>query len=132
MGKDNLIRWDDVTSVKTVIISARNAKYYQTRIETRAKKAISLNCVHYFSSFSKLPSYSEVLRLVAGKVAEPFVCEKTNFVAKWGSGFGSIKKLRTATKGEIPRIEDLKSLGNLNLVDSISGGQEGPSAKHST
>ena len=115
-GKDNLIRWDDVTSVKTVIISARNTKYYQTRIETRAKKAISLNCVHYFSSFSKLPSYSEVLRLVARKVAEPFACEKTNFVAKWGMDIGSIKKLRTATKGQIPRIEDLKSLGNLYLV----------------
>lgn len=115
-GKDYLIRWDDVTSVKTVIIRARNGKYYQTRIETKAKKSISLNCVHYFSSFSKLPSYSEVLGLVAGKVAEPFVCEKTKFVARWGRDIGSIKKLRRATKGQIPNIEDLKSLGNLYLV----------------
>ncbi len=115
-GKDYLIRWDDVTSVKTSINRAQNAKYYQTRIETKAKKSASLNCIHYFSSFSKLPSYSEVLRLVVGKVAEPFVCERTKFVAKWGKDIGSIKRLRRATKGQIPNIEDLKSLGNLYLV----------------
>ena len=115
-GKDYLIRWNDVTSVKTVIIRAQNAKYYQTRIETKAKKSLSFNCVHYFSSFSKLPSYSEVLRFVAGKVAEPFVCEKTKFVAKWGKDIRSIKKLRRTTKGQIPNIEDLKSLGNLYMV----------------
>jgi tetratricopeptide (TPR) repeat protein len=115
-GKDYLIQWDDVTSVLTVIIRARNGKYYQTRIETRAKKSITLNCVHYFSSFSKLPSYSEVLGLIAAKVAEPFVSEKTKFVAKWGKDVRSIKKLRRATKGQIPNIEDLKSLGNLYLV----------------
>lgn len=115
-GKDYLIRWDDIVSLLTVIIRSRNGNYYQTRIETRAKKYISLNCIHYFSSFSKLPSFREVLRLVAGKVAEPFVCEKTKCVAKWGKDISSIKRLRRATKGQIPNIEDLKSLGNLYLV----------------
>ena len=113
---DYLIRWDDVTSVSTVIISSRNGKYYQTRIETRAKKSISLTCFNYLSSFSKLPGYSEVLDFIAKKVSEPFVCEKTKYVAKWGKEIGSIKRLKMATKGQVPGIDDLKSLGNLYLV----------------
>jgi tetratricopeptide (TPR) repeat protein len=115
-GNEYLIRWDDVTSVLTVIINTRNGRYYQTRIETRTKKSVSFKCFHYFSSFSKLPSYSEILGFIAGKSPEPFVCDKTKYVAKWGKDIGSIKRLKTATKGQIPNIEDLKSLGNLYLV----------------
>jgi hypothetical protein len=41
-GDEYLTQWDDVTSVSTVIMSSRNGKYYQTRIETRAKKSKSI------------------------------------------------------------------------------------------
>jgi tetratricopeptide (TPR) repeat protein len=115
-SKEYLIRWEDVTSVITVVMRTQNARYYQTRIEARTKKSISLNCMCYFSSFSKLPSYSEVLGFIVKKVAEPFVCEKTKYVAKWGKDIDSIKRLKMATKGQVPNIDDLKSLGNLYLV----------------
>jgi len=115
-GRDYLIRWDDVTSVTTAIISSRNGRYYQTRIETRANQSTSFNCFNYFSSFSKLLRYSNVLDFIAKKVSEPFVCERTRYVAKWGKDIGSIRRLRMATKGQVANIDDLKSLGNLYLV----------------
>ncbi len=115
-GKDYLIRWEDVTSVSTVIVKWQHGRYYQTRIETRTKKSASFECRKDLFSFSKLPGYSEALGFIAGKVAPPFVCEKTKFVAKWGKDIGSIKRLRATTKGQIPNIDDLKSLGNLYLV----------------
>jgi len=115
-GRDYLIGWDDVTSVSTVIISSRNGKYYQTRIETRTKKSVSFECKKGLFSFSKLPDYSKVLDFIINKGSEPFVCEKTKYVAKWGKDIVSIKRLKLATKGQIPNIDDLKSLGNLYLV----------------
>jgi tetratricopeptide (TPR) repeat protein len=115
-GNDYLMRWDDVISVSTVIFNSRNGRYYKSEIETRAKKSISFECRKDLFSFSKLPGYGEALGFIAGRVAPPFVCEKTKFVAKWGKDIGSVKKLRSATKGQIPNLEDLKSLGNLYLV----------------
>ena len=114
--RDYSIGWNDVTSVSTVIISSRNGKYYQIRIEAAVKKSVSLECFNYFSSFSRLLSYSNVLDFIIKKVAEPFACEKTKYVAKWGEDIGSIRRLRAATKSYIPNIDDLKSLGHLYLV----------------
>jgi tetratricopeptide (TPR) repeat protein len=115
-GNDYLTRWDDVTSVATVIIKSQYGKYYETSIETRTKQSISFRCRKDLFSFSKLPGYSKVLDFIVKKVAEPFACEKTKYVAKWGQAISSIKKLQMATKGQIPNMEDLKSLGNLYLV----------------
>jgi tetratricopeptide (TPR) repeat protein len=113
---DYMIRWDDVTSVSTIIISSQHVKYYKTNIAARTKQSISFEYRKDLCSFSKLPGYSKVLEFVAKKAPEPFVCEKTKYVAKWGQDIGSIKKLQMATRGQIPIIEDLKSLGNLHLV----------------
>jgi tetratricopeptide (TPR) repeat protein len=113
---DYVIRWDDVTSVSTVIISSQYVKYYQTNIAARTKQSIAFECRKDLFSFPKLPGYSKVLEFVAKKAPEPFVCEKTKYVAKWGQDIGSIKKLQMSTRGQIPNIEDLKSLGNLHLV----------------
>jgi tetratricopeptide (TPR) repeat protein len=115
-GIDYLIRWDDVRSVSTVIISTRSEKYYKTNIGTKTKQSISFEYRKNLFSFSKLPDYSKVLEFIAKKAPEPFVCEKTKHIAKWGQDIGSIKKLQMTTKGQIPNIEDLKSLGNLHLV----------------
>jgi tetratricopeptide (TPR) repeat protein len=115
-GNDYLIQWNDVTSVSTVIISSRNGKYYKTDIVARTKQSISFECKKAIFSFSKLPGYSKVLEFIAQKAPEPFVCEKTKYVARWGQDIGSIKKLRRATKDRIPNMEDLKTLGNLHLV----------------
>lgn len=115
-AKDYSLRWDDVTSVSTRIIRVKNGRYYKSKIETKDNKSISFQCNKILFSFSKLVSYSEALGFLAGKVAEPFICEKTKYVARWGKDIGIIKKLRATTKGPIPNIEDLKSLGNLYLV----------------
>jgi tetratricopeptide (TPR) repeat protein len=113
---DYVIRWDDVTSVSTVIISSQHGKYYKTNIAARTKQSISFEYRKGLFSFSKLPGYGKALEFVAKKAPGSFVCEKTKYVAKWGQDIGSIKKLQMATGGQIPNIEDLKSLGNLHLV----------------
>jgi tetratricopeptide (TPR) repeat protein len=113
---DYLIRWDDVRSISTVIITSRSGKYYKTDIATRTNQSVSFECRKDLFSFSKLPGYSKVLEFIANKAPEPFVSEKTKYVAKWGQDIGSIKKLRMATTGQIPNIEDLKLRGNLHLV----------------
>lgn len=115
-GNDYLIRWDDVTSISTVIISSQHIKYYKTNIVTKTKQSISFECKKDLFSFSKLPGYGKVLEFISKKAPEPFVSEKTKYVAKWGQDIGSIKKRQMATGGQIPNIEDLKFLGNLHLV----------------
>ena len=117
-GSDNdySIRWDDVTSASTVITISRNGVYYKSDIATKTKQSISFECKKGLFSFSELPGYSKVLDFIVQKAPEPFVCEKTKYVAKWGQDTGSIKKLQMATRGPIPNIEDLKTLGNLYLV----------------
>ena len=113
---DYLIRWDDVTSILTFVMGSRNGKYYRTDISTKKELSISFACRRAFFSFFKLPGYGKVLEFIAKKAPEPFVCEKTKYVAKWGQQIGSTKKLQMARQSSIPNVEDLKFRGNLHLV----------------
>ncbi|HUL31113.1 MAG TPA: hypothetical protein VLZ03_11730 [Thermodesulfobacteriota bacterium] len=113
---DYLVRWDDVTSVLTFVMGSRNGKYYRTDISTRTEQSISLSCRKAFFTFSKLPGYGKVLEFIAKKAPEPFVSEKTKYVAKWGQQIGSMKKLQMTTGSQILDVEDLKFRGNLHLV----------------
>ena len=90
--------WTDVAYVVTAVGDGQFGKYYETTISPADDRQISIRCQKRLSSFSILPVYSEVLHFILSHLPEDVPCEKTRFVAKWGSDTSVTKKAERAVK----------------------------------